>query len=223
MAQPQLLEGNGDTGDAQLLIVQAKSLGERTLLDTLCALGDSPQQATTTMNALMGMVARSIRALELENGSGLVIPTAQIIHRSQKASEKISRTAAAERWTEEDRRVSDERDELDSMLLRRADALARASSPEKRIEEGVTLGDFATHVASGWGLNRNFGHGQGGKRYAAASAITGYQTALIASTGLHTPAARAARSYLPIVMERMRDVILALSHVLRRSEIQEGL
>lgn len=182
------------------LVVIGKTEGDndKLILETLRTIGKTQQ---SICDSVMSIVADAILRLEHKKGSELIFPITGIILRNFKDKD-LSRTT------------------LQAMLK----VLLETESPAMQFEQGITLGDTATHFAAGYTGNRHLRRIMGEKElqdYSRHMAIRGYSTALNAVPRCNTQKARNLEEPVVKLINRFREMVEVLNLVLKTKEIEE--
>ncbi len=188
-----------DVKGLQLVVIgKTDADNDKLILETLSSIGKTRQ---SICDSVMSIVADAILRLEHKKGSELIFPITGIILRNFKDKD-LSRTT------------------LQAMLK----VLLETESASMKFEQGITLGDTATHFAAGYTGNRHLRRIMGEKElqdYSKHMAIRGYGEALNAMPRCNTQKAKNLEDPILKLITRFQEMVEVLTLVLKTKEIEE--
>lgn len=204
-----MAEGEPKNGGAGSDIIQVGAVSDDVVLETLAARGE--QQNVPLGDFINGVVAREVLQRGFKDGVDLVFPTAGVLMRDKDRREFCNRVGLS---------GQDVLDDEEALAVLRLNA-KMTSGRGAGIEERLAVGDIAITRAAGFGapyLSKAMKRDER-RRYSKAAAISAYDAALMMSRGVKESIARLVGEQVPILLQRIDQVLQVMNGVLRNVKI----
>lgn len=190
---------------APTLLFTARDISDEVLLQAMVALGEVGRDGVGLADALSAVIAEKVLQLKIPEGSQVVLPTSGVIGRSMRDTKRSTEPLVAFR-----------------------DRLTQAPDAVSVMQNGLELGDRATHFAAGFFGNRKIRSVMGDSeldQYACSMASLGYRSALgVAERRSDLQIGRTVSAVVPGIIRRFRHVVRVLASFTEREreDLQEA-